>query len=137
MATVQGRDTEEGGGRNRRKLDLYNDLWIKDMRIKEWMEKHFKYTNDIMTSENNTAYANIRCQAAGNEVRKRLGNKGKYEAGEVLICRLKRNKREGQSNVNIGWKVLDVRGDEITIQDIKNERDVRVVDEKVVDGHFR
>ena len=109
MATVQGKDTE-GGGRNRRKLDLYNDLWIKDMRIKEWMEKHFKHTNDIMASENNTAYANNRCQAAGNEVRKRLGNKGKYEAGEiVLICKLKRDRREGPFNVNIGWKVLDVR----------------------------
>ena len=81
-------------------------------------------------------YTNISCQEAGNEVRKRLGKKGKYEAGEVLICRLYRNEKEGQFNVNIRWKALDVRGDELTIQDIKNERDVRVVNEKVVDTHF-
>ena len=48
----------------------------------------------------------VLCQAAGNEVRKRLGfKKGTYEAGEVLICRLTRNIKEGQLNVNVGWKV--------------------------------
>ena len=55
MATVGGKDTEEGD-RNRRKLDdLYSGLWIRDndMQIKEWIEKHVKYTNDIMRSENN------------------------------------------------------------------------------------
>ena len=49
----------------------------------------FKYTNDIMASENNIGYTNIRRQAAGNEVRKTLGfKKGKYETGKVLICKL-------------------------------------------------
>ena len=58
---VGGKDTEEGE-RNRRKLDdIYNDLWIKNIRIKDWIEKHFKYTNDVMASENNIAYTNIRC----------------------------------------------------------------------------
>ena len=32
---------------------------------------------------------------------------------------------------------LDVRADETTIQDIKNERDVRVVNENLVDRRFR
>ena len=27
-----------------------------DMPIKEWVEKHFRYTNHIMASENNIAY---------------------------------------------------------------------------------
>ena len=61
-----------------------------------------------MASENNTGYANIWRQAAGNEVRKRLGfKKGKYEAGEVWICRLYRNKKEGQFHANIRWTGLD------------------------------
>ena len=133
---VGGKDTEEGE-RNRRKLDdIYNDLWIKDTRIKAWIDKHFKFANDVMASENNIAYMNIRCQAVANEVRKRLGKKGKYEAGEILICRLDRHEKEGKFNVNIRWKVLDVSGNQITIQDIKNE-DVRVVDEYVIDRHFR
>ena len=29
------------------------------MATKEWIEKHSKYTNDIMASENNTGYTNI------------------------------------------------------------------------------
>ena len=58
MATVGGKDTEEGD-RNRRELgDLYNDLWIKGMPIKEWIETHFKYTND-MASENNIGYTSF------------------------------------------------------------------------------
>ena len=32
---------------------------------------------------------------------------------------------------------LDMRGDETTIQDIKNERDVRVVNENLVGRRFR
>ena len=65
------------------------------MPIKEWIETHFKYKNDIIASENKTGYTNIRRQAAGNEVRKTLGfKKGKYKAGEVLICRLYRKKRD-------------------------------------------
>ena len=127
---VGGKDTEEGE-RNRKKLDdIYNDLWIQDVRIKDWIEKHF-------ASENNIAYTNIRCQAVANEVRKRLGKKGKYEAGEILICRLYRNEKEGKFNVKIRWKVLDVSGNQITIQDIKNEEDVRVVNENVIDRRFR
>ena len=94
-----------------------------------------------MASENNTGYGNIFRQAAGNEVRKRLGfKKGKYEAGEILIRRLYRNRKEGQFHANIRWTGLDNldgRGDETTIQDIKSSRDVRVVNEKAVDRRFR
>ena len=63
------------------------------MPIKEWIEKRFKYANDIMASENDIAYTNTRCQAAGNEVRKRLGfKKGKYEA--VGFIRMKRQEQD-------------------------------------------
>ena len=43
---VGGKDTEHGE-RNRKKLDeIYDDWWIKEMPLKEWIEKHFK----LMTS---------------------------------------------------------------------------------------
>ena len=59
MAIVGGKDTEEGD-RNRRELgDLENDLWIKDMPIKEGIETHFKYTNDIIAYGNNKYYTNV------------------------------------------------------------------------------
>ena len=130
--SVGGKDTE-AGERNRKKLDEM----IKDMKISDWVAKHFKFTTDIMVSENNIAYTNIRCQALANEVRKRLGKKDKYEAGEILIRRLYRHEKEGKFNVNIRWKILEVKGGMIKIQDIKDEEDMRVVSENVADKHFK
>ena len=59
---VGGKDTEEGE-RNRNKLnEIYDDFWERDMDMTQWIEKHFRYTKDVMLSENNIAYTNIRCQ---------------------------------------------------------------------------
>ena len=107
------------------------------MKISDWVAKHFKFTTDIMVSENNIAYTNIRCQALAHEVRKRLGKKDKYEAGEILICRLYRHEKEGKFNVNIRWKILEVKGGMIKIQDIKDEENIRVISEKVANKHFK
>ena len=72
---VGGKDTEEGE-RNRNKLnEIYDDFWGTDLDWKLWIEKHFRYTKDVMTSKNNIAYTNIRCQAVANEVRTRLNKK--------------------------------------------------------------
>ena len=128
---VGGKDTEAG------QRNIYDDLWIKDMKISDWVAKHFKFTTDIMVSENNIAHTNIRCQALAHEVRKRLGKKDKYEAGEILICRLYRHEKEGKFNVNIRWKILEVKGGMIKIQDIKDEENIRVISEKVADKHFQ
>ena len=54
------------------------------MPLKEWIEKHFKYTDDIMISENNIAYTNLRCQAVSNEIRKKLNKQAKYEVGRNI-----------------------------------------------------
>ena len=135
---VGDKDTEEGE-RNRKKLDeMYDDWWIKKMGAEEWILKHFKMTWDVMTSENNIAYTNMRCQAVSSEVRRRLGKKDKYEVGEMLICRLYRNEdEEGKFNVNIRWLITKVEGNMITIQDIKDQKDVRTVKENIIDNHFR
>ena len=74
-----------------------------------------------MTSKNNIAYTNIRCQAVANEVRKRLNKKNKYELGEILICRVYKKDEEGKLNVNIRWEVVEVEGRNVTIQDIKSK----------------
>ena len=135
---VGDKDTEEGE-RNRKKLDeMYDDWWVKKMDVEEWILKHFKMTRDVMTSENNIAYTNMRCQAVSAEVRRRLDKKDKYEVGEMLICRLYRNEDdEGKFNVNIRWLITKVEGNMITIQDIKDKDDVRRVKENIIDKHFR
>ena len=108
------------------------------MEYRDWIVKLFKMNNDTMVSKHNIAYAKIRCQAVANEVRERLGRKGKYEAGEILICRLYRNDgEEGKFNVNIRWVVLDAPNGMVRSQDVKNDEDTRVLNESVVDNHFR
>ena len=135
---VGDKDTEEGEI-NRKKLDkMYDDWFIKKMDVEEWILKYHKMTRDVMTSENNIAYTNMRCQAVSSEVRRRLGKKDKYEVGEMLICRLYRNEdEEGKFNVNIRWLITKVEGNMITIQDIKDKKDVRTVKENIIDKHFR
>ena len=130
-------NTEEGEI-NRKKLnEMYDDWWAKEMDVEEWILKHHKMTRDVMTSENNIAYTNMRCQAVSSEVRRRLGKKDKYEVGEMLICRLYRNEEEGKFNVNIRWLITKVEGTMITIEDIKDKDYVRTVSENVIDKHFR
>eukprot|EP00438_Fugacium_kawagutii_P025372 Skav203192 [mRNA] locus=scaffold3430:4676:8188:+ [translate_table: standard] len=134
---VGGKDTEHGE-RNRRKLDdIYNDWWIKEMPLKEWIDKHFKYTDDIMISENNIAYTNLRCQAVSNEIRKKLNKQAKYEVDEILICRLYRMDEFGKLNVNIRWKIEKVEGKKVKIRDIKDKKNVRTYDEEIIEKHFR
>ena len=133
---VGGKDTEHGE-RNRRKLDeIYNDLWLHDMPIKEWARKHFKFTTDIAMGEN-LAYTNIRCQAVSNEIRKKLGKVGEYNIGETLICRLYKIDEQGKLNVNIRWNVIKVEGRKLKIQDIKDKDNVRTYDKDVIEKHFR
>jgi hypothetical protein len=68
--SVGGKDTEEGE-RNRKKLDeMYDDWWVKKMDVCDWIVKHFKFTKDVLQSENNLAYTNMRCQAVSREVRR-------------------------------------------------------------------
>ena len=123
--------------------EIYDDLWVRMMPIREWIMKHFKLTNDVMNSDHNIAYTNMRCQAVSNEIRKRLGKTEKYEIGEVMICRLYRHAEEGKFNVNIRWKIIGKKWNSNSsvylykIQDIKDDDDVRTVDEYVLNNHFR
>ena len=134
---VGGKDTEEGE-RNRKKLnEIYDDFWINQMEVEEWIIKHFKFTKDAMKSENNIAYTNIRCEAVSNEIRKRLGKTCRYEIGEILICRLYKKDKEGKLNVNIRWKIANIEGYKITIQDIKDAEHIRTFDIHIIDKHFR
>ena len=67
------------------------DLWVRKIPINEWIHKYFKMTDDVMKSEKNIAYTNLRCQAVSSEIRKRLGKKEQNAIGEVTICRLYRD----------------------------------------------
>ena len=58
----------------RKKLDdAYTDMWINEMPVDKWVEKHARYTSEINPQHMNIAYTNIRCKSVSDEVRKKLG----------------------------------------------------------------
>ena len=85
---VGAKDTEEGD-RNRKIIyDMYDDFWIHKLPMEEFIRKHHGLTtDDIMASEHNIAYTNIRCRNVASEVRKRLDIRDKYVVGDMLISR--------------------------------------------------
>ena len=131
---VGGKDTEEGD-RNRKDInDMYEDFWIHKMPIEEFVRKYFQITDDIMASEHNIAYTNIRCRNVASEVRKRLGIKEKYVVGDVLISR--KWVKSPRVNINLRYRITKMDEDKITLQNISNEKDRFTLTEVDVDSVF-
>ena len=122
----------------RKKLDdAYTDMWIKEMPVDKWVEKHARYTSEINPHHMNIAYTNIRCKSVSDEVRKKLGKKGLYEVGEEMICRLYLKTDEGAKfNANIRYKILCINSSGITIENIKDKKKYTLTEE-LLNKHFR
>ena len=122
----------------RKKLeDAYNDMWVKEMPVDKWVEKHARYTSEINPHHMNIAYTNIRCKSVSDEVRRKLGKKGLYEVGEEMICRLYLKTDEGAKfNANIRYKILCINSRGITIENIKNKKKYTLTEE-LLNKHFR
>lgn len=130
---VGGKDTEEGD-RNRKDInDMYEDFWIHKMPIEEFVRKYFKITDDIMVSEHNITYTNIRCRNVASEVRKRLGIKKKYVVGDVLISR--KWVKSPRVNINLRYRITKIDDNKISLQNI-NEKDRFTLMEEEVDSVF-
>ena len=135
---VGAKDSEEGD-RNREIINnVYNDFWESKLPIQDIIPKYFETTDDIMASEHNTAYTNIRCRNVANEIRNRLNKKDKYEVGEILIAR--KWIKQPRVNVNLRYRITSIEHDElgaqITLQNIANDEDEFMLFEGVVDNNF-
>ena len=122
----------------RKKLeDAYNDMWINEMPVDKWVEKHARYTSEINPHHMNIAYTNIRCKSVSDEVRKKLGKKGLYEVGEEMICRLYLKTDDGAKfNANIRYKILCIKSSGIIIENIKDKKKYTLTEE-LLNKHFR
>ena len=128
---VGGKDTTEGD-RNRIMItEMYDDFWIHELPMEEFLIKHnLQITDDIMASEHNIAYTNIRCRNVASEIRKRLGLKEKYVVGDVLISR--KWVKQPRINVNLRYRITKIHEGVITLQNISNEKDrLKMLDEEV------
>ena len=135
---VGAKDSEDGE-RNRGIInDMYEDFWEKKLPFEEIIPKYFETTDDIMASEHNIAYTNMRCRNVANEIRERMNKTNKYEVGEVLIAR--KWIKQPRVNVNLRYKIVrlkpDKLGTQITLQNIANEEDEFMLHESIVDANF-
>ena len=135
---VGAKDSEEGD-RNREIINnMYNDFWESKLPIQDIIPKYFETTDDIMASEHNIAYTNIRCRNVVNEIRNRLNKKEKYEVGEILIAR--KWIKQPRVNVNLRYRITNIEQDElgaqITLQNIANDEDQFMLFEAIVDNNF-
>ena len=60
--------------------NLYNDFWLNKMPIETIAHKYFQFTNSTLTSPNNIAYTNARCDAVSKDVRQKLGKTSKLRS---------------------------------------------------------
>ena len=135
---VGAKDSEEED-RNREIINnMYNDFWESKLPIQDIIPKYFETTDDIMASEHNIAYTNIRCRNVANEIRNRLNKKDKYEVGEILIAR--KWIKQPRVNVNLRYRITNIEQDElgaqITLQNIANDEDKFRLFEAVVANNF-
>ena len=126
------------GEEDRIKLDeMYNDFWERNMPLRDFIEKYFRYTSKINPEHMNIAYTNIRCKSVSDEVRRKLGKKGLYEVGEEMICRLYLKTDEGAKfNANIRYKILCINSRGIIIENIKDKKKYTLTEE-LLNKHFR
>ena len=126
------------GEEDRIKLDeMYNDFWERNMPLKDFIEKYFRYTSKINPEHMNIAYTNIRCKSVSDEVRRKLGKKGLYEVGEEMICRLYLKTDEGAKfNANIRYKIVCINSSGIIIENIKDKKKYTLTEE-LLNKHFR
>ena len=116
--------------------DMYNDFWINRLPIKDFIEKYFRYTDEINPDHMNIAYTNIRCKSVSDEVRKKLGKKSLYEVNEEMICRLYLKHNGVNFNANIRYKILCINSKGIIIENIKTKQK-HTLTEELLNKHFR
>ena len=135
---VGAKDSAEGE-RNRKILnDMYNDWWENNIPRKEFILKYSYLTDDIMASEHNIAYTNMRCENVANEIRDRLNISEKYVVGDILVARTWI--KQPRVNINLRYRITKIEDDElgkqITLQNIARQEDEFMLSEPIVDKNF-
>ena len=108
---------------DRKKLEnIYIDIFENNVKVRELVEKYFKYTSDMNLNENNVAYLNDTCKEVANQIRKKQNRKGEYEVGEVMICREYLKSTEYKFQVNFKYKILNIIENMVVLEDEHNKK---------------
>ena len=115
---------------------MYDDMWIHKLPLDAFVRKYFKTTDDVTQCFNNIAYTNMRCLYVSNLIRKNLGKKDKYEAGERLICRVYKKFGSKRFNVNYRFKIVSIKSNTVVLENVKSKEQY-TTDMLTLDKHFR
>ena len=111
--------TEHG----RQKLEnIYKNIFENNIKVRELIEKYFKYTSDMNLNDNNVAYLNDTCKGVANQIRKKQNRKGEYEVGETMICREYLKSKTYRFQVNVKDKIVQTDFDSgfVVLRDVED-----------------
>ena len=121
---------------DRKKLEnIYIDIFENNIKVRELVEKYFKYTSDMNLNENNVAYLNDTCKEVANQIRKKQNRKGEYEVGEVMICREYLKSTEYKFQVNFKYKILNIIENMVVLED-EHDKKIQKLPLDMLRKHF-
>ena len=95
--------------------NIYDDIFINNVKPKELMERYFKYTKVISLNKNNIAYLNDTCKEVSKEIRKTENRTAEYEVGEVMICREYLKTTRYKFNVNFRYVIQNINAETVVL----------------------
>ena len=97
--------------------NIYDDIFINNVKPKELIERYFKYTKTISLNKNNIAYLNDTCREVSKEIRKTENRTAEYEVGEVMICREYLKTTRYKFNVNFRYVIQNINSETVVLCD--------------------
>ena len=86
--------------------------------IRNVIEKYFGWSEGNEICENNIAFTNNTCKKDSKKIRDMKGIKDEYIIGEEVICRKYIKTKGKKFNVNIKFKIYDIKGDDFILENV-------------------
>ena len=86
--------------------------------IRNVIEKYFGWSEGNEICENNIAFTNYTCKKVSKKIRDMKGIKDEYIIGEEVICRKYIKTKGKKFNVNIKFKIYDIKGDDFMLENV-------------------
>ena len=82
------------------------------------IEQYFGWSEGVEICENNIAFTNNTCKRVSKRIRDMKGIKEEYIIGEEVICRKYIKTKGKKFNVNIKYKISDIKNDDFILENV-------------------
>ena len=100
------------------------DIFEHQVPLLEFINKYFKFTDDITGTESNIAYLNNTCKEVSTQIRKHQGKQTEFQVGEIMDCREYRKTKTYKINVNFRYEIMNISDSWVTIANIKTHEEI-------------